>query len=912
MARQKSQANPSAPRLTMPTLIGGEWDTVIIWTYGADLAFLEDDLWRQLDRTRNRIVFADARQVRRYLWTHRERRLRHVNRSYVLAPVRTTHAVHAKIILLLRHDAGLLAVGSGNLSYDGYASQGECFTTYRWTPEDPMHLASFVAVREFIDEVLAREITDAIVGGRVSQAWSDAPWLYGSATGSSVHHNLSRPLLDQFIEAIGTHPVNELTVQAPFYDARCAAVRELIRRCQPKRLRVLLQDGVTSVDPKQLARVVAAAPALDIRSAAAQERGTFLHAKFVLARLSGRAVCLQGSPNMSSSALLRAHPDGNIEVANILSGGADAFDHLISTLTLSEESVELGSLRLRLVVDADEAADEASHAQVASELAWVAPRLTGRFARHVTQPPVLLIGDHPVDDATWELEPVDGSTRFVATLGATTRALLDRVESITFDFGDGETWAPQYPFHLNALAALASGQSGADLLREAGDFALDDEELEHLLIQLDEVLVVDGRSVWRMLRRPVPEPVEDENGPRLAYDDLDWNAIQSHPKLAQYRAWTASSAADPTGLGILLGSIADRFRREVALRSGIPPEPPAEDDDNVLDDLSSLGDGETEADVEQEETQRERRRLSARTRARRLFQNFVKRFVNGITDDAFVQLVGPSVILPSYVVFNHLCWKLAQLDLADQVAVVDAQLALWRFFWGGDEDGGYVATLTEPEQEAALGLLDRHHAEAVLMASVLQAYDITWHEADHRVDALRDVWRQILVHDLWQPTAQALGDAAAVAGSGPDPIPVVNLIDELDGLARYYDDMDARHVIATALGTSTSSVSECEGLVARGELGEQTVEIYVLTDPKVRLTPSTAASALSELARLRTDASYLRLTHPPSETVAFADFDADDFVWADLRSGEIEAIVLNDDEAPLWEAGLEALRHLAA
>lgn len=211
----------------------------------------------------------------------------------------------------------------------------------------------------------------------------------------------------------------------------------------------------------------------------------------------------------------------------------------------------------------------------------------------------------------------------------------------------------------------------------------------------------------------------------------------------------------------------------------------------------------------------------------------MKRFVNGITDDAFVQLVGPSVILPSYVVFNHLCRKLAQLDLADHVALVDAQLALWRFFWGDDEDDGYLATLTEPEQVAALELLDRHHAEAVLMASVFQAYEIAWHEADDRLDALRDVWRQVLVHDLWQPTSEALSDAAAVAGVGPDPIPVLNLIDELDGLARYYDENDARRVIATALGTPTSSVSESEGRVARGELGEQTVDIYVVNDPAV-------------------------------------------------------------------------------
>ena len=80
----------------------------------------------------------------------------------------------------------------------------------------------------------------------------------------------------------------------------------------------------------------------------------------------------------------------------------------------------------------------------------------------------------------------------------------------------------------------------------------------------------------------------------------------------------------------------------------------------------------------------------------------------------------------------------------------------------------------------------------------------------------------------------------------------------------------------------------------------------------MKLTPGSAAAVLSVLSRLQTDASYLRLTHPVSETVAFADFDTGDFVWADQRSGEIRDIALDADEVAPWEAALEALRGLAA
>lgn len=253
-----------------------------------------------------------------------------------------------------------------------------------------------------------------------------------------------------------------------------------------------------------------------------------------------------------------------------------------------------------------------------------------------------------------------------------------------------------------------------------------------------------------------------------------------------------------------------------------------------------------------------------------------------------------------------------KLDLADRVAIVDSQLALWRFFWGEGAQPGYLAGLSQPEQEAALELLDRHHAEAVLLASVFEAYDITWHEADDRLPELRDLWRAIVTHDLWQPTKEAVGDAAAVAGAGPGPMAAADLLDELEGLARYYTDNEPRGVIAMAVGASLGSVLETEGRVQRGHLGEQTVDLYVINDDGAQLTPASAAAALSALAGLRPDASYFRLTHPASKTVAFADFETDDFLWANQASGAIEDLELPHQEEARWERALEGLRSLAA
>ena len=47
--------------------------------------------------------------------------------------------------------------------------------------------------------------------------------------------------------------------------------------------------------------------------------------------------------------------------------------------------------------------------------------------------------------------------------------------------------------------------------------------------------------------------------------------------------------------------------------------------------------------------------------------------------------------------------KLIQIDLADPVRIINAQTALWKFFWGHKDESGYFAALSTAEQEAALG-----------------------------------------------------------------------------------------------------------------------------------------------------------------------------------------------------------------
>ena len=560
----------------------------------------------------------------------------------------------------------------------------------------------------------------------------------------------------------------------------------------------------------------------------------------------------------------------------------------------------------------DGAEDETPSGRSVVDLSWVAPELSGVFDGEVRVPPQIVIDGVEVAEVVWELsEPSRGTTRFVVRLGDEAANVLNRVAAVCFTFQNGEASLPTFPYHLNALKALASGQGRTDLLKQAGDFDLGDEELEELLVQLEEVLVVDSKSIWRMRKRRVPEASDDESMLSMAYDELDWDAIQSHPKLAQYRNWEQGSSSDPTPLGILLTSIAEQFESDVQQgRTGdLEPSGP-ESASGPLDDLAKAFEAEDEETAEEEEDAQERRRMTARSRARRHFHSFIQRFVNSLTDEEFVRNVGPSVIVPSYVIFNHLCWKLVQIDLADPRRIIDAQTTLWGFFWGNEEASGYLETQSVGEQEAALDIFDRLHSEAVFLCSLFQAYKYFGREEANTVVKVRDAWRTVLLHPLWQPTRSAIDDSATLLK--PECESAYDLIEDLDSLASYVSEREPFTIIGHAVGSKPERIAIKSGRVNRGPLGAQDVSIYAIEDPHASVTPDSARKAISALTSLRPEVNYIRLEDRSHDIIAFADYQLKQSIFANRETGYVDELTLQVAVTPLWKTSLKILHDMIA
>jgi hypothetical protein len=246
----------------------------------------------------------------------------------------TRRAAHAKLILLANAQRGRLLVGSGNLNLRGYASGGELFTQYEYSADAPEDLNAFLAARELIEGLVQRRYVSAPARMRISYLWEETPWFFQSSAQEQrpVRHNLEHSFLDQLRQAVGDEIVEELWVLSPFYDEKLIALERLLTTLDPRRAVLLVQPGRTSVDPAALESTLDRFACCELRSFSKGDDDPYVHAKLYLLKLPHRAICLQGSPNLSQVAMLLTVPQGNVELANLLTGPRDAFDDLLDAL----------------------------------------------------------------------------------------------------------------------------------------------------------------------------------------------------------------------------------------------------------------------------------------------------------------------------------------------------------------------------------------------------------------------------------------------------------------------------------------------------------------------------------------------------------------------------------------------------
>ena len=902
-------ATPEQPisRIAIPALLDGAYRSVLICTYGAMLEFYEEVLRRQLTACRNQIVLADATRLAASVAAAAPGgQLRHLNRTYVAAPISHGHAAHAKLIMLTGPDAGMLLVGSGNLNYSGYAGAGECFAAYSWSPENQTHLREFQTAKRFVDGMLERGLLEDFARSRIARMWETTEWIHrGAQPGTSrVRHNLDESLGQQFIDAIGGEGVEELIVASPFFDVQASALRRLRDELKPAHTTVLVQPKRTKVDAGQLATALQGGGTSLVHPVSGPD-DPYLHAKLIIARTSTRAVSLTGSANCSTVALFAADSAANLEVANLLTGPRDAFDHLLADIDIGPAA---NPHDLELGFDKDEGAEVPADWQL-SEVTWRPPILQGLIRPSV--PPnaavTLLLGDVALEGVTVQIVDQADGQRFEARITGDAAELLDKVVGLVLAVhSPGEKVlhsAPAVAYQATVLEAMDARHFSAERLRDAAALELDDPELATLLGELEQLLITGGRSVWRMARTD-PPPADDEDGSsRFPWEAIDWTLVHQHPRYIGYQNLLGIHAAGPGELASYLDALS------AALRELVDPDRAAQSDPVPVRELGDLDDDEPSDggeslqnadDFDDRENELERRRQWAKARNLRLLRNFVRRNLRAIDSPQFREGVGSAVVVPNSVVLDHICWRAITRHEDTKGELVDERLRLWTLMWGvGDADPGYLDSLDADEQWAVLELLSAHNVEALMLASMYDIYAMVDYDTDP-FRRLRRLQRRLLVHPMWQPSSTTLASAAALINARTavaETIEAHSVAEMVYDTVARTDPQEVRRTIAEVVGIPSMDVEFENVLVSVDGTHSSTKVVQATLHNVDRLVGETAERVLASWSVLERLPRY-RLK--AGKTVAWYLAATQSGSWCDLETDEEVELADSEDVRPPW------------
>ena len=759
--------------LKLPDQFSGSWDHCLILTFGANLPFFENSIWRQFhNHCPNKIILADRNQLLKG-WKNcaRDGTVRMLNQKYVADGISVPMSAHAKMILLTSQEKGRMLIGSGNLSLDGYASGGELFTEYEYNQENAESLVAFISAWRFIEEIIERNYTSPSVERFLRHLQENTPWLFRAAPNVwiPVRHNLSASFIEQLQEAVAGEPVDELWIHSPFYDEKAQALRSILSVFAPKQVKILVQAGRTSLDPVALEKVLTKSQVrwkVHTIRLKEEQHNTYIHAKLYLLKTRDRAICLQGSPNLSNAAMRLTAPQGNIELANLLIGNRNEFDYLFERLEIDPETPALTTLDVEYKhPEPDDTFDGAGWKLVGGE--WQGDSLELRYEGSLPS----------LEGAYLQI----GETRSAISLAAVNerilqlkisnddQALLAGPLPVSIVWGQEDDWTgsnPIFVFNRSGLdQAMLATDGGGKEIESVGNLDLDDEEFERLLGELESALVFDRQSVWQMAGKTPPKITdEDDEASRLDYADIDYDQLRSHPKLRGYltgKTQTDGSTYSRSRLQIILSSITGHFNGLIDLAFG---QEIAETVAHALVEEESAA--ETEEEREEEELEKQKGKWSNKARISAALKHFVRRYLRGIKSKDFLELVGSDVMARNYVIFSHLLWRMYAKEWVEPEFVTNSLLKLWHFFWGTDETKGYVQLLDEDDRSQVLEFILECRNDGLIFAAIYHANSTCMRskDDDRRLE-LRNFYRHLLIHELFNIEEQTLEAAWLLLGS---------------------------------------------------------------------------------------------------------------------------------------------------
>ena len=298
-------------------------------TFNFEPAFFENRLLRTkaLAAARRIVVFMDAGQWRKLILGNPP--TRHLNRRYLVVPVRPPRGVfHPKLHLLARDDGGQVLCGSNNLTHAGCARNLELLNALPFGGEDDdpdwLRVAQdafgfFQSVCRSTDEGPAK-----IARNWLDELGQEMPWLVADAAATpraaiELVHGYQGRVWDRVAAEFDIAPPTRCIIASPFFDRDAELVRRLCETWPRCRVEIVAQHNTSRLPAGALKTC-----GRNLHLTVLERPARRLHAKLLAWEASRKTGFLAGSANFTTAAF-----DGrNVEACLLVRDAGTSIDDL--------------------------------------------------------------------------------------------------------------------------------------------------------------------------------------------------------------------------------------------------------------------------------------------------------------------------------------------------------------------------------------------------------------------------------------------------------------------------------------------------------------------------------------------------------------------------------------------------------
>ncbi len=292
---------------SLATLIqSGQWERALFTSYVFSSSFFETEILRGLRQSGCQQIYVLV-DIKGYRDSLIERRTASIGQDIRLIPVYLPNGVfHPKVAYLVSAQEHVLAVGSGNLTFGGFGRNLEVLEILS-SANSPETFHDFAGFLDAFEKRLQRDIRCPDISWirdyRNFALQVGKPHITADDGQPTLLHSVDEPIVDQLKRLLGNLPQRSVTIMSPYFDPNAGGVQRLVHAlgCENLRIAISPKSKITNFPVSEARKWAGRVNA--VWSEEADEKRSFVHAKWIEIQQKDMSAVLTGSVNATAKAL---------------------------------------------------------------------------------------------------------------------------------------------------------------------------------------------------------------------------------------------------------------------------------------------------------------------------------------------------------------------------------------------------------------------------------------------------------------------------------------------------------------------------------------------------------------------------------------------------------------------------------